>query len=431
MKIRTILILCLFSLEILAQQRSFSGTIIDKITKKPIEVVLLVLNSEIITYSNAMGEFNFELDLDNNDVEISLVHLSYNSKSFKLNKTFLNEKINIELIGRVNQLEEIVISKDSNSAISKKKILKETLKHFKDNFRSEPYWSSMNSKQIASIKDTPFKYLEVDGNIYMMGKNKNVFHTPIIVPSKVRTYESEFRKMTSTKISKNRNMSGHFLSYRFFEQFHPLSNKGFKHFDYYVEKTVFLKDEACYLISYKEKKAISKSGLGLNFMRGQLWVSTNDYSLKKLTNSFQLTNGIDNIFTIYYKELVKEIFPVRIYYKIKSLKYDFSFSGELTFVKISESPRHNYRSKYNLFNQHYFSNSEVYFSYDRKYWSTRSFVNSRYRDDVLKLIGPVKVDDAFEKWVNEFDKSSEQNNAHWKKDEELIIKIMKKDLNLN
>jgi hypothetical protein len=420
MKTKLILFFCFFVIVSNAQEKIISGSVYDN-EMRPIVGVLLISNNQIIAHTDSKGVFKFKNYKD--AITINFSHLLFKSKTIRIKNRENNKLLIVKLKEQINQLDEIVLS-SSNKKYTKREIIKKAIKNFEKKYRAEPYWSEINFKKTTHKQDTLHEYVEIDGAIFMQGKNKNVFDTPIVIPL-------QSRRMVINNSIKNHSLpTNNFLTYHFFEQIHPLNKKGLRNFDFDIEKKTLFNDELCYLIKYNEKKSISVNRMKMKFVRGQIWVTVNGFNIKRVTSLFQFSKGTNNVFTIDYVELENQIFPKNIFYDYYYLNYQqFSrYKGDLEFTKINAKPVENYRKKFKLFNQNYFITSNIYNIYNHEYWKKRTFKGYRFENELAKFIGKSNLDSIFSQGARNIIKLDKRFGVKILEEEKKLIKIMKTDL---
>jgi hypothetical protein len=372
-----------------AQKLNFSGVVMESNTKEPIAGVLFVLKDNIIAYTDDNGKFNFNLYNSNLKEDITLTHIGYKSKTLGL-KHFKDNAI-VELETLLTELEEVSIT--AKKRLNKKEIIKGAIINYKTNLRRDPFWSNVNLKQTVNYQDKEESYLEIDGNMFMLRDKDDIWTDPVIVPIKTRRTKENFTKLIHSKsMWKNKynhiglHSIGTFLYvYRFFERVHPLNKKAYGRFDYSIEKTVELDNEICYLINYKQKKSVSVEGRGFNFMRGQLWVTKNNFKLERITTFYRFylykpEKGRDCIFTINYTDDDNILYPENIFYDINNdsnvkskqtqEKDVYNIKGLLSFIEIDKTIRSNFLNP-GPFYSSCFTWSSAYNEYDEMYWKQK------------------------------------------------------------
>lgn len=406
-------------------QNKYSGTVVDSDSNNPIDGVIIVVNNDIIAVTNQKGKFTFNLQLPADKTEVSFIHLSYTNKLILAND--LSNNIYIKLSTKPTVLDEVVIGE--NKKLTKKQIIKSAVNSYTKSLVERPYWAGANLKQIVSYKDITKGYMETDANLLVWGSQVNSpWYSPILVPLKVRrTVEDEKLSILKSKMEKEDpsistlfgsfTMGESFLMYRCFEKLNPLQKKRYRNFDFNIEKTVDFNNELCYLISFKERKSIN-IGLGHNItlVRGQLWISKENFQLRKITSSFSIPNffnfGRYNIFAVNYNYKEDVIYPNTIYYKggyhndinlasdidKTELPYPFgtSFKMYLTFTDLHKSSPvdfEKYRPKGLIRSSigDYFINSPAFEKYDSEYWRDRSIQGTIFENEVNDLIGKTNV----------------------------------------
>lgn len=367
--------------------KRIKGLIKDKVSNEPISDVLLIFNNELIGFTDSDGEFNIIYDFKESD-KILIKHLCYSSIYHQLtqeNFQFIN------LSPSVNALKEVFlgIDKEANNIIAK------SSKKFKKNYRKDPYWSKSNLKQVLTYNDSLPSYLEGDFITLMLGNDRNVWNLPILVPLEVRRTKEEFNTALS-KSDKDKNTqfysnmginysSDAFLtSYRFFEFSHPLLRKNYF---YTLEGTTIINGINCYIINYSSKKEKNNiKGRDFYSIQGQIVLEKENLSLKKITSlhrrsTHSKSNGVDNIFTITYKEIDGIIYPKTISYSI-GIDYSqikIAVEGILNFERIYTPKIDNYRNSISS-NRYLFHYSDIYNIYNENYWKKKTNIKSYFED---------------------------------------------------
>jgi hypothetical protein len=420
-----------------SQNINITGRVLDVESKKPIPDVLIIVNHNIIAYSDINGKYILELPKSFKN-EIVFSHISYETKSYNLNNLVNHSEISLKNTN--NYLDEIVIS---STKISKKEILKIATKNYKNKIRKESYWSSVNLKQVLKYKDSVPCYLEVDGNLFSLGDDRNVWNWPILVPEESRrTKENFIKSKAEKKLLKERNQlysnfglesfnSAFLLHYGFFENGHPLSKNGRNLYRFSIENTIELDNEKCYVINYEAKKPITKiKSWPFYKIRGQIIVTKENLTLKKITSLFRRfkknkEDGIDVIFTINYQLINDIIYPKNISYDIKFPQ--FESKGILNFKNIYEAKIENYRKKISS-NRYLFRFSEVYNKYNSLYWKSKPLRSEFLINELNSIFNKKNTDSIFLEGAKQkiFVKKNELN---LEQPEKKILSLMYRDMN--
>lgn len=371
------------------QMIELKGRVINKKTQQAIEDVLIISNNDILGFTDQHGNFNLKFNGDIGD-NVTFSHFTYTSLNFKIQNP--KEDLVIEMLESSIELDEIVIGENEQNYDSKQ-FVKAIKKSFATNIRKEPYWADANLKQITLLNDTLPAYLEIDSKIFMLGNDPDVWNFPIMIPIESRRTKENF-----LKFDKNNNIIEigqskpytHlglfqiydllFLSYRFFEIEHPLNNRKVN-FEYSFEGHTYIENKKYYIINYKSKKGSTKiKGFDFHFIRGQMFIHTEDLSLKKVTylsTRGSLTNSnITNIFTIHYTTINKIVYPQKIHYKLgvnwnePANKNLIASEGILNFSNIKENSVENYRKTISG-NRWLFMFDENYNQYNTAYWTEK------------------------------------------------------------
>lgn len=419
-----------------AQKGHYSGTIIDQHTKEPVFGVSIIYNGNKITYSNELGIFEFTVDKKNVLDSISFKHMSYEKHTIALAK--LKAKNNtIELKNSFIILEEVVVTATKTPD---EKIVDQAIKKYHDNYRKSGYWTSGNYKQLLSYKAKPCGYFEIMGNIYQTGTNyQNLWRLLSFVPNEVRRTKENNILSNLTKVNQvsPADYTGGlfafivFARYRFFEMFHPLNEKGKKRFKFIVKTTEQINGKEYYVISYKQKRErIRIQTRSFLEAQGEIWVDKNNYSMLKLTVSFNFEDISSDNFSITYEEIDDELFPNKIdidsYFYVKHNKdKTVHIEGVLAFNNINIVEK-QYEYMYpDLIGNHAFSN----IPYNQSFWKKYPIKEPKLKNGLLKFIGDANIDSAFEEGAQQkvytLPKKIEENRRG---DYDNLIKTMKKDL---
>lgn len=376
---------------IFSQNIKIEGIVIDEYSKEPISDVLIIIDNEISTYTDPEGRYILELNskLEN---DIVFTHISYQTKSHNLNSLINTSQVS--LLIKNNELDEVILSGYKRT---KKEILKLAITNYKNEVRKDPYWSSVNLKQVTKLNDSFPSYIEVDGNLFALGDDRDVWNWPILVPKESRrTKENLIKPNNETTLLKDDDKpyvnagleifnSSFLLNYRYFESGHPLSKNGNNLYKFSLENTITFNNEDCYVINYEAKKPDLKiSGRKFYSIRGQILVTKDNLTLKKVTTLFRRSmrkeTGIDVIFTIDYNQIENIIYPKNISYNV--MFFDYESKGVLNFDKIYPTPRDNYRNTVSS-NRYLFIYSKVYNNYNSSYWTNKPLTDN-FLDEELK-----------------------------------------------
>lgn len=438
MKSKIIILCCLVSQLFFAQKVHYSGTIIDQHTKDPVFGVSIIHNGNEITYSNELGIFEFTVDKKNVLDSISFKHISYEKHTIALAK-LKAESNTIKLKNSFIALEEVVISATKTPD---EKIVDRAIKKYHDNYRKSGYWTSGNYKQLLSYKANPCGYFEIMGNIYQTGTNyQNLWRLLAFVPNEVRRTKEDnilSNLMKVNQVSPADYTGGLFAfivfaRYRFFEMFHPLNEKGKKRFKYIVKTTEQINGKEYYVISYKQKRErIKIQTRSFLEAQGEIWVDKDNYSMLKLTVSFNFEDISSNNFSITYEEIDDELFPNKIdinnYFNVKHNKdKTVHIEGMLEFNnKKIVTKQYEYMHSGLIMNRS-FSN----IPYNQSFWKKYPIKEPKLKKGLLKIIGDANIDSAFEEGAQQkvytLPKSYEKD-MRAEENYENLIKTMKKDL---
>lgn len=439
MKIKFLLFTILITQFLIAQQKKHSGYLINKETKKPIFGASILLDKRIISVSDEFGKFEFETDIHEDDKYVKIIHQSFEIDSILIGQ--LNEKPRkIKLIEKFTNLDEIVIT--AKLKLSKKEIIKNAVKQFKNSNRKKPYWASINQKQTLSHKGIPKAYFEMNGHAFMIGENKNPFIAPILIPNQIRrTKESQhisdlwFGKNKGKFLKASHVISrGTLFDFRCLESTHPLSKSGNKSFEFKIEKTETIDHEEYYVIHYNQNKRIHQKRNFFN-MNGQLWINKKDFTLKKSNTGFDFDKLYYSRIKIDYKIINGIIYPSKIHtvrYQYKNSKNDdvanLIAKSSITFNTIDFKERENYRLMYPPYMKAFLTSS----IYDKNYWGISPLKDKTFKKDVQEIIGNEDWNSAFSDGANEreYKKNSiivKGIKVYEKKNSELLNR-MKKDL---
>ena len=441
MKNKIIILCCLASQLFFAQKVNYSGTIINQQTKEPVFGVSVILNDREVTYSNELGTFEFTVDKGNIFDSIGFLHMSYETYTMPLAKLKTKNNI-IKIKNSFNVLEEVVVIATTTPD---EKIVDQAIKKYHDNYRKSGYWTKGNYKQLLSYKAEPCGYFEAMGNIYQMGTNdKNIWRPLTFVPNEVRrTKEGSMlpKLLRKHKMAFIYTYTGGvfaadaFSRYRFFEMFHPLNERGKKRFKYTIKRIEQIKNKEYYVISYKQKRTKIKIDTR-SFLetQGEIWVNKSDYTMLKLTVSYNFEDISSNNFSISYEKVNNELFPNKIdinnYLYINHNKDKMiHIEGVLTFNNINVIEKQHSYTYFWLIMNRAFSN----ILYNQSFWGKYPIKAPKLKNGLLKVVGTKKIHSAFKEGEQQKVYLDSKNMANTVKVEEAyenLIKMMKKDLNL-
>lgn len=440
MKTKLVVLFSLVSQLFFAQEVHYSGEIIDEKTKEPIFGVSVILNNKEITYSNELGIFEFNVHKENAIDSISFYHMSYEKQKLPLVELKTNSTIRLK--NSFNTLQEVVIT---TTLTKDEKIIDNAIKNYNDIYEKSGCWTYGNYKQLLSYKDNPCGYFEIMGNVYQIGtNNKSLWRSLTFVPNEVRrTKENSILP----KLLRNYNMnflytytggvfaSGSFSRYRFFEIFHPLNEKGKKRFKYVIKNTEEINGKEYYVISYKQKKKRIKIDTR-SFLetQGEVWVDKNDYSMLKLTVSYNFEDISSNNFFITYEKVNNKLLAKKIsmnnYLYINHNKDKIiHLEGLLTFNNINIIKKQYGHMHSWLIKHRAFSN----ISYNKLFWEKHPIKKSNFKNGLLKIMDSKDINSVFIDGSQQkvyMDSNDVANTVKVEEKYQNLIKIMKTDLNL-
>lgn len=364
-------------------------TLIDASTNNTISDVILVSNTTVIGYTNNEGEFLIKTEAKIYE-KINFTHIAYKSKTINLKSLIENPIVKLEL--KPTKLEEVLLT--ASKGISKKEVLKRGVKVFEKNTRKDPYWAKANLKQFTSLNNSLSAFLEIDGDMLLLGENKNEFQHPILVPQQARRtrVDNSHKKKGFNNYGMN-SFKGVFISvFRSFELIHPLSKKGNKRYNFRLEEDITIDNKECYVISYYSKENYIDN---FHSVSGQIIINKDNFNVIKTICLFRLGKEKnvmkgDIIFSINYKTI-----EGLTYYKY--ISYDTNFfntsnkreslmrtKGQLSLSNIDIISRSNYNSQ--LFsNRSLFLNSDVLNSYERDYWKNKPLVCCGFESELKQI----------------------------------------------
>ncbi|WP_411766532.1 carboxypeptidase-like regulatory domain-containing protein [Winogradskyella sp. A3E31] len=425
-----------FNSVIFSQNIKITGIVFNEQSKKPISDVLIIVDNEILTFTDLEGKYFLELP-NQLEKEIIFSHISYQTKSYNLDDLIITTQI--ALFSKNNELDEVVISGKKRT---KKEILKSAITNYKNQVRKEPYWSSVNLKQVTKLNDSLPSYIEVDGNLFSLGDDRNVWNLPILIPKQSRRTKENFlessKNNTSLKVDNKPYInygleifnSSFLLNYRFFEIGHPLSKNGNSLYKFTLGNTIELNNEECYIINYEAKKPNVKiKGRIFYSIRGQIIVTRDNLTLKKMTSLFRRSRskdgGIDVILTIDYSQIEKLIYPKDILYKV--MFFNFESKGVLHFNNIDITPRENYRNSISS-NRFLFQYSQVYNNYSSSYWKNKPVMDDFIDTELKNLFKEKNLNDLFIIGNNQKIKVNTKD-LNTELPEKAILTLMNSDMN--
>jgi flagellar basal body-associated protein FliL len=393
MKGGIVILLILFAQLLTAQNTSYSGTLINKETQKPIFGATISVNNRMITFSDEAGKFQFEFAKAKKDSYVQIAHQSYETDSILLKK-LVKKEVTIRLVEKFENLDEIVIK--ASLDLTKKEIVKRAVKTFGESNRKKSYWSSINYKQTLLHQGTAQAYYEMEGHALMVGENNYIFSKPLVIPDQIRRTREHQQVTNLMKWEANKDhlkvshfiARGNLISFRCFEVFHPLRKNKKRLFDFKIEKIEEINDRKYYVIHYKAKNRIYENRR-FNRVNGQLWIDKEDFTLYKSTVGFDFDRIHYEYLQVQYEQYDGVIYPVEIYneeYRYKNNKnQDISnviIKRLSTFDTIDFEERGHYKGL-DLFMAGYIT-ADVY---NQDYWAQRPIDNESFESDVSEIIG--------------------------------------------
>ncbi|MCC1484991.1 carboxypeptidase-like regulatory domain-containing protein [Winogradskyella immobilis] len=410
----------LFGLSLSAQTTPLSIKVIESETKDPIPYVTLVSNNEIIGYTNGNGIFLIKetLQIPN---KITFIQNGYKSKTVDSIK--LKDKPIVLLERKPYELEEVLLV--ASKPIYIKEILKNSVKAFENNFKEDPYLTKTNFKQFLNFNDSLSSFIEIDGDMILLGKNKDVWSHPVLIPKQVRRTKENLATGNNEKDISHLGMilfSNAFKGiFRFFELRHPLSKKGNKLFNFQLEEVTTINNEDCYVINYYSKEDnIKIIGRDFNSINGQIIVKKKNFNIVKTTALFRRgqelsSEGWDVIFKIDYNTIEEFIYYKKIAYGI-----DHSYSNKNTIYQKGLLTFSDVNTRFDIDNN-FFSNRNLFIAseklnqYNNDYWKDKPLLCCGFMPHIESLFSSNDTNSFFSK-------GSKQTVNLSIKEEETIIK---------
>ena len=373
--------------------------IIDVDTKNPIQGAYVSAKTSNFGFSDDLG--NLEIDSKRLTIQdsICISHISYQNKCISISSL----KSSVELTYEENMLEEVSISFNKKTP-TEKQVLKNAKKRFLESQKIRgSYWSEMNLKQIASLKQNPQSYLETDGLIMMndhMGSYE-IFDVELLIPQKVRRIEES--ELIQSLISKKDKKLGYIQTThvrfgrnlieanRIFSRLHPLGKKQQKYDFRFLEEEI-IDGEYCYVIEYKTDKTIELRTRDFNKVFGKLWVKKADYSLVKDESSFHFEKIRSITISNKYLAIDNVDYPIQIKSNSNTFTSDSAISTKaiLNFSNIIPKAYDNIKRQTSLSDFFY----HEYFPYDPNYWRATD-LNIFEKD--INILSQNNLDAAFTK----------------------------------
>ena len=334
----TLLLLLFLSTSTFAQL--ISGQILNETSKEPIFGVTISSNGMPYAFSDQDGKF--EIDDSSTLKELTFSHLGFIENKVKL-ENFNKENSIIYLKEKMIFLDEVVISKDKN-ALSLEDIIKKSSKKFNESYKTTPYLSNVNAKQVVMQNNDYLGYVELDGILYNFVPNdNNPFWYAFILPKQSRK-NSEKPEIndysTSSKIPYNTSsqelIRASFFNYQFLNLSHPLFKK--QKYTYKQLEDVVINEKECYKIQFSQKRGIHIKRDLFN-VYGEMMISKDDYSIMQHNVSFDFDDIRSNEIEVVYESKNNEILPSVIIISSKIINPKYKRKGVFTetHIKIDNS----------------------------------------------------------------------------------------------
>jgi hypothetical protein len=414
-----------------AQEVKIIGKIIDQDSKEPLFGGYIVYKGNPTCFSGEKGCFELLLphQVTSND-SITISHLAYQEKTIALadlksdtNLIFVKEKI--------YQLNEVFVQ-----PVKDKDVLKHARDRFRETYPLMPYWAEAYYKQLVSYKGEPRGYLECYGTMLQRGIKRKEAFQPYIIPSEVRRTKEDLIISVLLKDKNTRLQAGGSyidltqFDYHFFELCHPLSQHLRGEVEFHLDSICNINNTTCYLYSYKQKKMISCWGWHNHGVRGQIWIDKKNYTLLKVTCTFNRGDVTSNMVVIEYALQGNTIYPRHISISLVHNRYSTKIEPQKILVEseINFGKTHEASQPWDYFIECYLP----HIKYDANFWAQYPINNSYMKTKVSELMGNNNWDQEFEKGSKEpIFEDSKHVDRLMKDNSDNAIKGMKKDLNLN
>ncbi|WP_396191913.1 carboxypeptidase-like regulatory domain-containing protein [Flavobacterium sp.] len=339
MKFKITLLLLLF-LSTTTFAQLISGQILNETTKEPIFGVTISSNGMPYAFSDQDGKF--EIDDSSTIKELTFSHLGFIEYKVKL-ENFNKESTIIYLKEKMIFLDEVVISKDKN-ALTLEDIIKKSSRKFNESYKTTPYLSNVNTKQVVMQNNDYIGYVELDGILYnFVPKDNNPFWNAFILPNQSRknfeiTELSDYaskNKLPFNIISPDL-LKGSFLDLQFSNLSHPLFKK--QKYTYKQLEDVVINEKVCYKIQFSQKRGIHIKRDLFN-VYGEMLISKDDYSIMQHNVSFDFDDIKSNEIEVVYESKNNEILPSTIVISSKIINPKYKRKGVFTetHIKIDNS----------------------------------------------------------------------------------------------
>jgi hypothetical protein len=418
------------------KEKHIGGRVLEMINNEPIFGAYISSKGRVLSSSIENGEFDLDITLLKPSDTIIITHLAY--EGCKLTLDSLKDIGTVHLIEKSYLLNAVTVIPTRSL-----QIIKKAEKRFDQTYRQMPYWSRTNYRQIMTFKGKTRGYIELEGNAFLIGnKERNAFIVPFIIPDQVRRTTEDTMVSSLFHDPCGRLQFGvsfieqMFLEYRFFEIFHPLSNRAFNNFEFHIDSVDNYQKKSVYIISFKQKKSISQHGWPLLKMKGQIWIDKMDFSLMKIACSFDRQNIASTEIWIEYGLYDNTIYPKNISCKLINSKFykndnqqKIYIESYIQFSNIDPAIR---KDSKNLFNTYLIEYNLPSFRYNNNFWLKQPLDDNRFKNNILELLGKSNPDFEFERGAGSkiFKDGSECFSAllSFKKSSEMTIDYMNKNV---
>jgi len=312
MRIFTILVLFIISLQSLSAQQLVSGTVKDAKTKDPLAFASINTSAGTGALTNINGSFSLKVQASDSILKIS--YIGYYPKTIKLNNT--ENSFQIEMSPKTEMLDKVVISSRENPA---NKIIKKAIQNKKNNdptkvLNSYKYKSynkflidNINQPITANSDSTNIAIDEVVnvGRAYLSEKvSTHIFSKPLAPREIVEGIKTAgFKKPVYDVLSlKVEPLSLYGENYNIYKTDYaaPLAGEeAFENYTYKILDTITNQARPAYLIYFKPKREKVVAGL-----EGVLYLDTKSFAIQKA--SAQLAGSVKLKIIHNYKYYEKE-----------------------------------------------------------------------------------------------------------------------------
>ncbi len=374
MKLKSFIFFLFFALPVNLLAQKITGQVINEFDNTPIFGVTIYSDGVPFAFSDQDGEFEIE---DSSEIKaLTFSHLAFTEKTLKTSE-FKNENQIVYLAEKATMLREVEIITLKNP-LTLEDIVKKSSKKFIECYKTTPYLTTINAKEIVMQNNEYMGYVEIEGILYnFIPKDRNPFKYSFVLPLEIR--KSKEKTELSDYSSKNKlpyNTSctdllrASFLDVQFSNVSHPLIKK--QKYTFKRLEDIEIDGNEYYQIQFFQKKGI-KAKIDLFNVYGEMLISKEDFSIVKHKVSFDFDNINSNEIEILYAKKGVAILPsiIKVNTKIINSKYKKKGVYKQIVFNIDNSKTIDTKdiTEKVAFNLNYYLD-EV--KYDANYWKQKS-----------------------------------------------------------